>query len=137
VSKKAVAIIWFGTIALAILFDVFLATDDVSQNTWSAVTLDAGFRHPMIAVMTCVLPTHFFVPIFYLGKKWLRVAMIAVASTVVAGGIILDLCGVLPLWFFGAPVQYGLILYCVAGLGLGLLWPQPLPKEFRDEDFHT
>jgi len=136
-TKKTVAFIWFGTIALFVIVDIFLASDDTAGNTWSAITTDAAFRHPMIAVMTCVLPTHWFVPVFYSGRRWLRVGMLAGASTVAAVGVVLDLLGRLPLWFFGAPVQYGLILYCVAGLGLGLLWPQPLPKGFRDSDFQT
>jgi hypothetical protein len=132
-TKKTVAFIWFGTIGAFILFDVFLAVD--GSPTWSNVTIDAAFRHPMLAVMTCVLPTHWFVPVFYSGRRWLRTTMIVGASTVAAVGVVLDLLGWLPLWFFGAPVQYGLILYCVAGLGLGLLWPQPLPKAFVDSDF--
>lgn len=130
-SKKLTLIVWLAMIAVVIVWDVVLFTDSIAGNTWSAVTTELAFRHPMVAVMTCVLPTHWFVPMFY-GTKLRRWIMLGVAIAVAATGVVLDLTGNLPLWFFGLDARFGLILYCATGLGLGLLWPQPLPRSLRD-----
>lgn len=121
-SKKMTAAIWFGTIALFAFVDFFL------DYTWSEATRDYAFRHPMIAVMTCVLPTHWFVPVFY-GTEVRREIMLSIGITVVIAGMAFDVTGSLSPWFFGNPSPaLGLILYCLAGLGLGLMWPQRPPE---------
>lgn len=100
-SPNTVALIWFGGMLAYAIWDIFLATDSVADNTESEVTRYWARRIAALPFVAGVLGAHWFHP-FSTGHtpNWFEAgALVGLSGLVTGAGLLLRRLRKYPRWF--------------------------------------